>query len=294
VLSWPAIDEPELLRRMTLGDEEFGVFIRGVISQLGPRPCGNAEIARALEYPWERPAGSYLLSGGAVEPLGAMEPAERERAIDRFAAPERGRLPVLSIGSNAAPEVAERKFAHFEEEEDRAVLALSGHLRDFDVGVATQPTMYGSMPATLFPSPGTAVRAALLWVTPAQFTQLAWSEISYRLGRLRTRFEVDEDGAGFDEVLVFVSRFGTFCPAGEPVALAAIPANGRTAAELGQEQLLAAAARLALGSEAEAETLVRAIFERPAELIPALVATVHKAALPFSSDRWTWFGSTRA
>jgi hypothetical protein len=289
VLPWPAIDEPELLRRMAMEDDEFEAFIRGVVSQLGPRPCGKAEIARALGYPWQRPAGSYLLSGGAVEPLAAMEPAGRERAIDRFAAPERGRLPVLSIGSNTAPEVAERKFAHFEDEEDRAVLALSGHLHDFDVGVAAQPTMYGSLPATLFPSPGTAVRAALLWVTPAQFTQLAWSEISYRLGRLRTRFEVDGDGPGCDEVLVFVSRFGAFCPAGEPVALAAIPAKARTAPELSQEQLLGAAARLALGSEAEAETLVRAIFERPAELIPKLSATVHRAALPFDSERWAEF-----
>jgi hypothetical protein len=279
---------------MALGDEEFEALIRDFFAQLGPRPCGEAEIARALGYPWERPAGSYLLRGGAVEPLGAMEPSARKRAVGRFTAPGRGRLPVLSIGSNAAPSVAERKFAHFEDEEDRAVLALSGHLHDFDVGVAPQPALYGSLPATLFPSPGTAVRATLLWVTPAQFTQLAWSEISYRLGRLRTRFEVDENGPGYDEVLVFISRFGAFCPDGEPVALAAIPARARVAPELSQEQLLAAAARLALGPTAAAETLVRAIFERPAELVPELVASVHKAALPFSSDRWTWFGSTRA
>ena len=72
--------------------------------------------------------------------------------------------------------------------------------------------MYGSMPATLFPSPGTAVGATVLWVTPTQFTQLAWSEITYRLGRLRARFDVEESADGFEEVLVFVSRFGTFCP----------------------------------------------------------------------------------
>jgi hypothetical protein len=289
VSSWPAIEEPELLRRLAMGDAEFAEFIRGVVAQLPARSCDEATISRALAYPWARPLGSYLLADGKPEPLEAMDPVRRVGVLSRFASPGGGRLPVLSIGSNAAPTVAERKFAHFEDEEDRAVLALSGQLHDFDVGVAPQPALYGSLPATLFPSPGTAVRAALLWVTPAQFTQLAWSEISYRLGRLRARFEVDGDGPGYDEVLVFVSRFGTFCPAGEPVALAAIPARNRVAPELSQERLLDAAAELALGPTAEAATLVRAIVERPAGLIPELVTSVHKAALPFDSERWTGF-----
>jgi hypothetical protein len=291
VTDWPPIAEPELLRRMTMDEDEFGTFIRGVISQLGPRACDGAAIAQALGYPWERPAGSFLLRDGALEPLDAVGRTERERTIARFASPADGRLPVLAIGSNAAPEVLERKLAHFAGAADRAVLALTGRLHDFDVGVAAQPTMYGSMPATLFASPGTAVAATLLWVTPAQFTQLAWSEITYRLGRLRTRFEVEEGAAIFDEILVFVSRFGAFCPDGEPVALAAIPADRRTAPELSQEQLLDAAAVLALGPEADAEALVRAIFEQPSEIVPRIAATVHKAAQPLGSERWTPFGA---
>jgi hypothetical protein len=290
---WPPIEEPELLRRMTMDDAEFAAFIRGVVSQLGPRPCDAAALARALGYPWVRPAGSYLLRDGAVETLGAMGRARRECVIDRFASAAGGRLPALAIGSNAAPEALERKFAHFATAPDRSVLALTGRLREFDIGVAAQPAMYGSMPATPFPSPGTAVAATLLWVTPAQFTQLAWSEITYRLGRLRARFEIDESATAFDEVLVFVSRFGAFCPQGEPIALAANPAAGRTAPELSQEQLLDAAAELALGPEADAETLVRAIFEAPAETLPKLVATVHRAALPFSSEGWTPFSPQR-
>jgi hypothetical protein len=287
VSGWPPIAEPELLERLAMGDEEFAAFIRGVVSRLAPRACDAAAIALALSYPWARPAGSYSLAGGAVEPLEALETQARDRLIARFTVTESGRLPVLSIGSNAAPEVLERKFAHFSGPEDRAVLALTGRLHEFDVGVAAQPTMYGSMPATLFPSPGTAVRATILWVTPAQFTQLAWSEITYRLGSLRARFDIDETAAGFDQVLVFVSRFGTFCPDGEPVALAAIPADGRTAPELSQEQLLDRAAKLAIGLEAGAETLIRAIFERPAETATRIAATVHKAALPFASSRWS-------
>ncbi|MCW2987801.1 MAG: putative Orotidine 5-phosphate decarboxylase, partial [Solirubrobacterales bacterium] len=264
---WPPIDEPELLRRMTMGDEEFAAFIRGVIARLAPRLYDPALLALALGYPWTRPAGSYLLSGGEVDLLADLDSGDRKGILDRFTASAGGRLPVLSIGSNAAPEVLRRKFAHLAGEEDRAVLALSGRLHDFDVGVAAQPTMYGALPATLFPSPGTAAAATLLWVTPAQFTQLAWSEITYRLGRLHSRFDVDEPARAFDEVLVFVSRFGVFCPDGEPVALAPVPATRRTAPERTQEQLLNAAALLALGPKASAETLVHAIFEEPAATV---------------------------
>jgi hypothetical protein len=290
VSDWPPIAEPELLRRLAMDDEEFAAFIRPLVSQLPPRPYDTDVLTQAVGYPWARPQGSYLLSGGDVDLLADCSIGERDRAIARFAAVETGRLPVLSIGSNAAPEVLERKFGHFTAEDDRTVLALTGRLHDFDVGVAAQPTMYGSMPATLFPSPGTAVAATLLWVTPTQFTQLAWSEITYRLGRLRTRFEVDESSAGFDQVLVFVSRFGAFCPDGHPVALAAIPASGRTAPALSQEQLLDAAARLALGPEANAEILIRAVFEETAEVSARIAATVHQTAQPFSSERWTPFG----
>ena len=284
---WPPIAEPELRRRLAMDDAEFAGFFRGLIDQLPARTHDENTFAQAIAYPWARPAGSYLLAGGETTMLGDLGAGERADVLARFAAPGCGRRPLLAIGSNGAPATAERKFAHFEREQDRSLLALTGHLHDFDVGVAAQPSLYGSMAATLFPSPGTAVRASLLWVTPAQFTQLAWSELTYRLGRLQTHFEADGDLPDHDEVLVFVSRFGTFCPQGEPVALAAVPAHGRVAPELSEEQLLDAAAQLALGPAATAETLVRAVFENAATVMPKLAATVHRAALPFASERWT-------
>jgi hypothetical protein len=201
---------------------------------------------------------------------------------------------LLAIGSNAAPSVLTLKFAHFADAEDRAVLVLAGHLRDFDVGASAYTTLYGAMPATIFPSPGTAARTAVLWVTPNQFIQLAWSEVSYHLGWLETRFEADEVALSLDGVLAFVSRFGAFCVDGCPAALAAIPATGRTAAARSQEQLLGAAAELAIGPGSNAEMLVRAIFEDPTEIGPKVAATVRLAAQPFASDRWTPFPLPRA
>jgi hypothetical protein len=290
VPGWPRIDEPELLERLAMDDPEFRAYIGTLMAAIPPRAYESASLARAIAYPWARPPGSYRLTGAEVEPLEEMRPEERERAIREFASAGDRRQALLAIGSNGAPEVLERKFAHFPEDENRAVLALTGRLHDFDVGFAAQPALYGSMPATLFPSPGTAVAATVLWVTPVQLTQLVWSEISYRLGRLRARFEVDGGETGFDEVLVFVSRWGSFCLDGEPVAMAAIPATGRTTKELTQEQALDTAASLALGAEAKAETLVRAIFEDLDQLAPRLVATVNRESQPFGSDAWTPYG----
>lgn len=292
--AWPAIEEPELLDRLAMDDQRFEEVVRTLVAEFPPRAYEAASLEQAIGYPWARPAASYRLAGAGVEPLEDLDAAARERVLARFTSDASGRLPVLALGSNASPATLERKFAHFPEEEDRAVLALTGRLHDFDVGAAAQPTVYGSMPATLFPSPGTAVCATVLWVTAAQFTQLAWSEFSYRLGRLRTRLDLDHDGTSFDEILVFVSRFGAFCVDQRPVALAAIPADGRTAAALTQEQLLDAASVLALGPGADAESLVRSIFEAPGEIGPRIAATVRKASLPFASEHWTPFVPTRA
>ena len=49
---------------------------------------------------------------------------------------------------------------------------LTGWLEDFDVGPAASLAPTGYMPATLFASPGTRVRAGIVWATAAQVTQL--------------------------------------------------------------------------------------------------------------------------
>lgn len=283
---WPAITEPGLLERLALDDAGFDAFVVSLTAQLSAREFGPDQLAHAVGYPWSRPARSYRLRGSRVELLDDIAPDERAVLLSRL--PE-GRSPLLAFGSNAAPSALERKFAHFPGEEDRTVVVVAGHLHDFDVGAAAQPTVYGSLPATLFPSPGTAVRAAILWVTPAQFTQLAWSEISYHLGRLSTPFRADEPGLAFDDVLAFASRFGAFSPEGRTVALAAVPARARTAPALTQQELLDVAAVMALGPGSRAEDLVRAVFEDMAGLTPKLAATVRRAAVPFASDRWTPF-----
>jgi hypothetical protein len=288
---WPDIHEPELLARFALTDEGFGAATAAGVLQVPSRPYDEAVLERAIGYPWWRPAQSYVLSDGSVRLLDDTAPDEREGLLGKFVAPEdpESRIRVLAFGSNASPDTLTQKFAHFPDVDDRTVLVLAGQLNEFDVGAAAQPTvMYGSMPATLFPSPGTAVRAAVLFVTPMQFTQLAWSELTYRLGWLETSFVADESEINLRGALVFVSRFGAFCIDGAPVALDFIPASGRSARALTQEELLDVAAQTSIGPGAHAEHLVRAIFEEPAEAFRVL-APIRAAGEPFRSDRFTLF-----
>jgi hypothetical protein len=288
VPAWPAITEPELVDRLTLTDEQFAELWVSLATGLGSRPFTPDVYRHAVGYPWSRPERSYVLRGGMVELLDELNGRRRADAFGSFMDTS-PRTPLLAFGSNAAPSVLERKFAHFGDAGDRNVLVLAGRLMDFDVGASAQPTTYGSLPATLFPSPGTAVRAAILWLTPAQFTQLVWSELSYGLGRLQTTFEADEPELSVGDVIAFVSRFGAFAPEGQPTALAAIPAERRAATALTQEQVLDAAAALALGANARGQALVREVFENFSALMPKLVRSVRRSAQPFASPRWTWF-----
>jgi hypothetical protein len=289
--AWPPpIAEPELIERLALDDEGFRAYMRAFVERVPPRGFDAAAFAWACSYPWARPAGSYVLAAdGAVQLLAELEEPERERIIERLSAPSAGRAPLLAIGANAAPETLQRKFAHFDDPADRTALVVTGRLHEFDVGFAAHPTLYGALPATIFPSPGTAAATALLWLTPAQFTQLTWTELSYALGRLRTRFTVDDADERFEEVLVFVSRWGALRLDGAPAALAAVPAEGRSAPALTQQQALDRVAALALGDGASAETLVRAVFEDFAALAQRVAPALHTTALAFASERWTPF-----
>ena len=101
----------------------------------------------------------------------------------------RAATPCWPSAPTAPPERLALKFKELPEDE-RDLLVLAGTLHDFDVGAAPMPAFYGALPATVFPSPGAAVRASVLWVSDVQLTALAWSELSYWLGRLDgVRFE---------------------------------------------------------------------------------------------------------
>ena len=272
-----------------MDDGEFEVFVETLLDSLPRREFETAALERAIGYPWDRPKGPFRLADEAVDPLEEMSEDERAAVEDEFES-DPARHPVLAFGGNGSPESLQRKFAHFPNVADRTALVLTGWLHDFDVGAAAQYTLFWTIPATIFPSPGTRVRSALVWVTDAQFTQLVWSEMNYRLGKLRARFDVDGAKEPIEEVLVFVSRYGALRLGDGPVALSAVPAEDRSSEALTQEEILGAVAELALGPGAVAEALVRAAYEDCAGTARKAMEPLRSRSLPFASDRWTPYG----
>jgi hypothetical protein len=284
VRGWPPITERELLERLALDDEQFVANFRTLSTVWGRREFQRSVLEWALAYPWERPATSYILRGSEVQLLEDMEAAKRMSTVAAFV---EDRHPILSYGGNAAPAWLTTKFAHFPDAADRTVLVLTGELYDFDVGPAASLAPMGYMPATLFASRGTRVRAAVVWATAAQATQLTWSEIPYRLVRLDdARVVIDDADLDVAECFAYIHRLGSFCIDGSPVALAAIPAIDRTAIALTQGQLLDVAARLVIGPDARAEDLVRAIFEDFAAVTARAAKTVWPRSHQLRSN-WT-------
>lgn len=269
---WPPIAEPELLARLALDDDEFFAAAHKLAAAWGPREYRPEALERALGYPWDRPPSSYLLRDGEVTLLSELDPAQRGSIVAAFTA---DRHPILAFGGNAAPSWLRTKFGHFPDREDKDVLVLAGELHDIDVGASASPSPMGNMPGTLFASPGTAVRATMIWCTDAQITQLTWTEIPYLLGRLDDAvFTMDEADVEVEEVFAYVSRFGAFCVDETPIALAAIPARNRTATALTQEELLDLVAPRVLGEEARAEDLVRAVWEDMAVILARAAETI--------------------
>jgi hypothetical protein len=281
---WPAIDPAELQARLLQSDEEFFAFLTAMTTSVPPRSFTDEIYTRALGYPWARPASSFVLTGETVKSLDAVAVPELQALMD-------DRWPLLAFGSNGAPEALTLKFGHLAAEQQR-LLVTAGDLHGFDVGASAHPTIYGSMPGTIFPSAGTVVRASVLWVTTAQLVALTWTEMSYALGRLDgIRFDADEAHIPpLDHVLAFVSRLGAHRVEGELIALDAVPARRRAARAVTQEQLLDEIARRVIGPAAASRDLVLWLMEDFGGAAAVIAPVLHETALPFASPHWTPYG----
>ena len=282
---WPPIHDPRVLEWMSLDHEAWRAALERRVSEFGSRPFDEAALAHALAYPWERPASSYVMRDGEVELLAGMEPDERRAVVAQFA---RGRYPLVAFGANGAPSRLEERFGEFAERADRDVLVQTGRLHGVDVAAQATPTAFGTMPGVLYASSGTAVRASVLWVTPVQLATLTMMELGYKLGRLdQARFELDEDERAVDGVFAYVSRIGALRLGGEPVALAAVPADGRSLRAMTQEELLAEVAALAFGPETGAAELVRMCLSDAPTVIREIAPLTWPDAVRLPDDHWT-------
>lgn len=183
-------------------------------------PSRGEIVARALGYPFPRPSSSVLIADGRV------------RELDRLDA--RGRTPVLAYGSNASPASLGWKFP---EERDAVLPLVRGTLGDLDVVYSSHIAVYGSVPATLAPSPGTRVETFVAFLTADQLELVAGWEINATYETLAVDLDLDV-GDAVAQVGAFVSRHGALAVDGRAVAVAEVPAVGRTLSALRQPEVL--------------------------------------------------------
>jgi hypothetical protein len=289
---WPAITEEELRERQAMSNVEYLAFLAKLLDAIGTRQLEEEHYERAVGYPWARPPGSFFVTDEVVQRLADMDAGRREALLREYLSESAGRIRLCAYGANGSPERLALKLAHLPDGH-REALVLAGDLEGFDVGAAAQPPLFSSMPATLVPSPGTAVRIAVLFLTPIQFTALWWTELSYKLGALTgITLTADVLDAPIDRVFAFISRFGAFCVDGAPIAMAALKARKRRFKALTQTEILDAAARLSLGKGANAHDLVKAAFENPAVFMADRYGTFQAASVPFESDHWVELPAT--
>jgi len=192
-----------------------------------------AILARALEYPYAAPEGSYLyLDGEAVE-LPAEGPD-----LD-------GRSPLLAYGANAAPDALGLKLAPLPGIE---MPVIQAELEGFDVVYSAHVSPYGAVPATLVECPGTVAPVFVVHPTSEQRALLTASEPNYDLVEV----------AG---LAAYRSKHGCLLLDGSAVALAAVRSRGRSLPELDEPAVLERV-RAAVEPEATLAEFITACIER--------------------------------
>jgi hypothetical protein len=179
-------------------------------------------LRRARAYPYATPEHSFLQLGARTLEL----PAELDLG---------GREPLLAYGSNAAPEALARKLAA---DPDTPLPLIRAELHDFDAVYSAHLSPYGAVPATLLPSPGTALTVFVAYPTELQRGLLSATEPNYEERRLTGLVCRPERGALLTELDAFLSRHGRLQLDGSAVALSALQARERRLPAYAEDEVL--------------------------------------------------------
>lgn len=200
-------------------------------------PGNRQAIARALAYPYHRPSDSFLFSAGVALPLAL----DRNPSIPGH---ERDALvPVLAVGSNAAPEQLARKFGRSAEVQIPVTL---GFMTGADIVYCAYMTGYGSVPATLIENANVRIAVGITWLNAQQLVQMHLTEAvgshtdfgSLSLDRFELSPSLSLPGGDLSNGLfTYRSRLGLLGIDQQSVSLAELHASGRRTLVLTQQQL---------------------------------------------------------
>ncbi len=169
------------------------------------------DLPHAADYPFPAPLERYVFAGEGEAPTFAVE----------------GRVPVLALGSNAAPAQLRRKFG----ESNGWIPVSRAVLFDHVVVYSAHFTRYGAIPATLHRYPGGIAFVALTWLDEGQLRRMHDSEslgVNYDYVEVAD-IRLEHDGGGITASLpigAYVSRHGPLLHAAKPIRLAETAASG--------------------------------------------------------------------
>jgi hypothetical protein len=183
---------------------------------------------------------------------------EAVRPLDpRVGLPDvRGRHPVLASGSNQSPEQLTRKFGGHGL---GAVYVLEAWVDGLDAVYSAHFTAYGSLPATVVAAPGVRARFFVTWLTDAQLDRMHETEAlgeNYEYARIDDVHIVHHGESVSTHIYAYLSRPGALTVDGDPVALAAVRAEGRRTPAMHQREVQEVARRR-LAPEVALEHFIR-------------------------------------
>lgn len=189
-------------------------------------------LKRAAGYPYDITETSFTFRNGQAAPF---DPALRE-----------GRYPVIGYGSNQSPARLRQKYG----DDHTPIPVQRARLADHDVVYSAHFSSYGSLPAALRHVEGTTVSVAVNWLDEDQLTAMhptEWDNYHYaRLTGISLRLA---EGEELTEAYAYLSFRGHTAHHGAPIALAAVAAENRRHAALGQiDALRLMRSRLAPGT----------------------------------------------
>lgn len=181
-----------------------------------------SQTQRANAYPYEAPAQSYLIKEGHTHLVEAFSAADLA-----------GRVAVLSVGSNRAPQQLLRKFGQ------SAYLPVTrAVLHDCDIIHSACFSYYGAVPCSAVPSVGTAIALNAVWLTAEELQIMHDTEavgIAYDFCRWQAGKVTIKDAPQPDVIYGYATRLGFVADAhGRPFSLSSLPAEGRRFQALSQ------------------------------------------------------------
>lgn len=130
---------------------------------MDPFAAESAPRVNPLGYPGVWPDTSVVITPDELRPVRDLASVDIS-----------GRVPVLAIGSNAAPSQLRHKFAATGESFE--IVSMRARVHDVVVGFCSFAVRFGYIPATLIPAPGLASDMALQFVTEAELEGLDATE----------------------------------------------------------------------------------------------------------------------